>query len=399
MQKKLLKILLILILGLIFYISVRTIFYPTLKIQATPTGSNIYLNQKLVGDTVYEANLKKGKYQIEVTKEGFVSQTREINLQNDTQINISLISPASQINTPPPEYKYNDIQVKDLPDSKIVSLRISPNIDEFVGIDFRSGKLISIKNDVSTDIYSGRVSSFSYQHPYIALTDPDSHDKIVLLNLENNTKRELSNSSLNFFISASIDLQKLTLYFLANYTPRTVQSELFKTPLTGFQPQKLTTTKATDITSLSNNKIALFTSRDENNASTLEIFDQVQKSTSFIAKGNSYIVAASGNYIAINSSTTITIADTQTLQQSSLSISANTPHAWKGDLLILINNTSNGPQVSLFDPAKKSIVQSYVLDQLKDYRIRSISNIKDNEIIVLTENFKYLKITIQDTSF
>ena len=69
----------------------------TLKIQANPKGSDVYINNEKIGNTPISKVLLIGDYNVSIKKKGFVEQTKSIKIEENSQtvIDISLVNYSS----------------------------------------------------------------------------------------------------------------------------------------------------------------------------------------------------------------------------------------------------------------------------------------------------------------
>ena len=64
--------------------------YAELKITSSPEDATVVINKKQVGKTPSNWSLKKGKYEIRLTKQNYTDQVKNIDLLKDENINLKL---------------------------------------------------------------------------------------------------------------------------------------------------------------------------------------------------------------------------------------------------------------------------------------------------------------------
>ena len=341
----------------------------SLTINSSPTGSSIFIDEKYLTNDQFTGNLPKGNHTIKVTKDGYQTEVKQINLSSKLILNISLsILPAKVL--------------EDIKPNSISTVTFTSR-NSIISINRITGHLVRISPGKTETIYSDPVKKFTYNHPFITILERTKPEQITIINLENNQTQTQKLNQYQPIISAAAE-NAFSLYFLGKHDPAARNSTLFLSNLDETKPQNIITTNATDIYPLISPYIVLFAYADAQDASTVSILNTSTGQNLMSVNANTYKISPNKDKVAALASKNLYILDPKNNSPKNVSVTGSTKIFWK-------NNLSLGIIKNLFSGANISYLNHLTLKQTMPEAIDSLENIVIRKVLGAVDNFLFIE--------
>lgn len=332
--KKFIKKLFSLLVVIIVIFSFVDLFRPnshTLSINVKPEDAEVTIGgYKSIGD--FKTKLDDGSYQIKTEKAGYLSDIRQLDFNKDTNLIISL-TPLSE----------NLISSKDVvpidisPLSKIVT---SGKTNSY-GINGANGNLVMMSDNKLTPIFNGITKDFDIKGNIAVIIDDSDLSKIIIKNLDTLSQRTINLSQYSPIISTTISDDLTTIYFLAQFTINNKTPSLYSIPTAGGDAVKLTETRALEVKYVKNGILSLFEKTHAQDKNVFHAFSVNESSDVFKKNTNTYSISPNKNNVYLQTTTDITIWNTNDFNSKSLYTGNSSRAIWKDDNTILVFQNSN----------------------------------------------------------
>lgn len=351
-----------------------------LTINSSPVGSSIFIDEKYIGNDQFTGSLPKGNHTIKVTKDGYQTEVKQINLSSKLVLNISLsILPAKIL---------EDIK----PNSISTVTFASPN--SIISINRITGHLVRISPGKTETIYSSPVKKFTYNHPFITILERTKPEQITIINLENNQTQTQKLNQYQPIISAAAE-SALSLYFLGKHNPADRNATLFLSSLDETKPQNIITTNATDIYPIISPYIVLFAYADAQDASTVSILNTSTGQNLMSVNANTYKISPNKDKVATLASKNLYILDPKNNSPKSVSVTGSSKIFWKNNLSLgIIKNLFPGASISYLNPLTLKQTMTKAIDSLENIVIRKVLGSVDNFLFIENAQGNILQVPL-----
>ncbi len=266
--------------------------------------------------------------------------------------------------------------------------------NQLYSIDPETHSLVKITPEEVIVVYPDPVKSFSHQDSKLALIDRLNKSTLILHNLNTSQNNLINLSSISPLIDVSFSPQEEGLYLLANLDVINRTTDLFYLPLENPIPQKLSTTKATQLEALPDQNILLFSSADAIDLSTVSVFNLPNRQTSFSTKANKYFISPSKNSVCAISSKKVTLFNLNNQVPKSYHLEKILGAYWLSDPeLVLVKNTPEGVAQASITPLTDAPTFK-LTSSLKDKNLRSIIGYLDNQLYAIDYFHQLVKISL-----
>lgn len=307
-----------------------------LNITATPndsliTISNDYTTYSSTG--IFIKNLRADLYDLKIEKKGFITEQRQIKLDRDTKISMSLF-----------QSLITEVEKSYIP-TKISPVVSNSGFENGIiyGINRKNGNLVRFEDKKETVVYGGDVKDYDVKADTAVILDNSRLGEIIVLNLNNLSIKKISQYSLSPIISVSLSDDTQNIYFLAGFDISNKSSSLNSISIDGNNLRKIDETDAQSVKVL-NNKTLLLLEETHNQDKNIVLFYDLEKNSIIFSKAtNSYKISPDKNHIFFHKSTTVDILNTLDFKSKSKNIETSSRSAWKDNntMVIFRNNENN----------------------------------------------------------
>jgi hypothetical protein len=299
--------------------------------DSTITISNDYNTYSSIG--IFSKNLRSDLYNLKIEKKGYITEQRQVKLDQDTKISMSLFqSLITEV-----EKSYTPTKI-----SPIVSGSGFEN-GIIYGINRKNGDLVRFEDKKETVVYSGDVKDYDVKNDTAVILDNSRLGEIVVLNLNSLSIKRIFQSSLSPIVSVALSGDAKMIYFLAEFDISNKSSSLNSFSISDDSLKKISETTAQSVKVLSDNLLLLLEENHGQDKNVVLFYDLEKKSVVFSKTTNSYKISPDKNHIFFHKSTTIDITNTLDFKSKLKNVEASSRSVWKDNNTIVIfrNNENN----------------------------------------------------------
>ncbi|MFZ2199741.1 MAG: hypothetical protein WAV40_03055 [Microgenomates group bacterium] len=300
-----------------------------LKISIDPPDSHVYIDS----DEFFTKTpmLKRGDYELSFKKNGYVDKKISINIPKQKKINITLDEK--------PELNFDT--------QGFLSVNMKETKIGLVGIDKITGNLMEYSDGASPRIiYQGKVRRWSNNYPWIVVLDEKTKTMATVLNVVDNTKKNIISPSGKNIEAATIGGDGHFVYLLTNSSPLTRKSDLIKIDLVTKINAVILQTDATTLDVLQNNQLLLVAEADGELASVCRIINLSDSQQTMSWKANYCVVNDNKDSILVAGQTAIIY---NAITEEPYDTEAVGDVAWSSNLPIIVRRTKDGVIVNIYE--------------------------------------------------
>lgn len=372
--KKKIIVIFSLIIVIVLLVFVKLTQNPLLTIKVTPSDSNIQIigeGYEINTKNTFKDRIKKGSYKVRTDKDQHITDEREIFVDKDMKIEVSLIRSLTsdlqktyQTKNIPPIFSKDGFQQKNI-----------------YGIDKRSGKLINFEDGVEKVVYNGQVKDFNIGTNKAVVLDKDNLNEIIIINLNTLAQSRIPLDKYAPVISVSISKDESEVYFLADFTILNKKSNLYRLPLKEPTPTKVIETTAQSVRYLKDQKILLFEENHDEDENRVFIYSLDSNTILKTMLSSNYQISPNTTKILIQRSNSIEILDVDSLKSNISNIQAGSRSIWKDESLAVNFRNSNGNILfSMIQASPFGVTPQKVL--LENISLLNVFGFIDNELYI-----------------
>lgn len=385
-KKVLITIILILFfLFVYFYFKNKDNF--DLKINVNVSGSQISIsdekNTVLNSDEVFDKKLKRGLYKVVIKKDGYIPEIREVNLNKDTNLQITMLR--SLVNN-------TELSVKPVSFGSLLS---KSGFDEGViyGINRENGFLVKFDGQKQTTIYNKPIEDYDIKGNTAVILERGNLSGIIVLDLTTLTQRTLNMKNVEPVTSVSLTEDSSSVFFLSGFSINGKISDINSVTLNGNELKTYSETSAQRLEVVNNDLILLY---QENHAQDKNSINLYQLSTNKIVLKktvNTYKLSPNKDYIFIQRLNNVEKVNIKDFKNSTLSIKSGSRFVWKNNnTIILLKNNEGNVQYSILttNPLNATSFQTLI----EGSAVLSAFGLVENKLYLQDYNNKMFSLNI-----
>lgn len=340
----------------------------TLSVSVSPEGSLITVDEIYKQETKFEEKFNRGLHKVVVTKKGYQKEEREVLLDKDTSLTISL-KPISEVQ----DLKPTTIR------EKPIYAPLFTGKNRLLAIDGASGNLIKIENGKVEILYKGNLKDYSFIGNKVVMIDSNNSSSLSILDLNLKTTTSISLPEFSPLVSVSYSNNQDLLYLLSNYEIGTKESVLSSIHVPTETVKNIGTFLASEVEFINDNYLLLFTSIDALDSSKVELFDlRTQKEVISII-GNSYSLSPDKTKVVIQASNKLTVLNITTLNTRSFISSFSEFATWKDQNEIsILKSLKEGIELNIIDSSTFEKRGLGIVPNTESVQIREVYGISEN---------------------